>query len=157
MNKLGKNVIDGLVEAQEKVFTAWKEAVAEYNNTKILEMFGEDIRNAWGNFLDLQGKAFSLWKEAVQVYQPFMEQFSSGDLVQQNYRRWWGLQEKMMRSSQESTAAGSMWDVFNNHFWAQPEKMFSFYREWMEMMQEGFKQTQKKSQASSQASKGKEN
>ncbi|MGI5875852.1 MAG: hypothetical protein ACOX6X_03410 [Dethiobacteria bacterium] len=157
MSKIGKNVIEGLVEAQEKVFLAWKEAVAEYNNTKVMEMFGEDIRNAWDGFLELQGKAFSLWKEAVQIYKPFVEKLTTGDLMQQNYRRWWELQEKMIRSSSETATPRNMWEVFNNYFLAQPERMFNFYREWMEIMQEGFKQTQKKSQSSSQTSKGKEN
>lgn len=149
-NEQEESVVVKMVEAQEKVFQAWKEAMAEYNNNKLLEIFGEETCTAWENYLDLQEKAFGLWKEAVLTYQPYMAQAFSGQLAQNSYRQWWDLQEKMMRSWKESVSSDRMWDLFHYQNWLAPEKAMGFYRQWMEMMQESIKKTPSKEQKTKQ-------
>ncbi len=137
MSEKSKNVTEEMLEAQEKVFLAWKEAMSEYNNNRLMEIFGEETSATWENYLELQEKVFSLWKETVLRYQPpFVAMATPGDLVMRNYRRWWELQEKLLRSWKQSAAPGSTW--------FSPESMMRLHREWVKVMQESFMQPQKK-------------
>ena len=137
MSEKSKNVTEEMLEAQEKVFLAWKEAMSEYNNNRLMEIFGEDTSGAWENYLELQEKVFSLWKETVLQYQPpFVAMAVPGGLAMRNYRRWWELQEKLLRSWKQSADPGSTW--------FSPEPMMRFYREWVKVMQESFMQPQNK-------------
>lgn len=137
MSEKSKNVAEEMLKAQEKVFLAWKEAMSEYNNNRLMEIFGEETSEAWNDYLELQEKVFSLWKETVLQYQPpLVAMAAPGDLVMRNYRRWWELQEKLLRSWKLGPAPGSAW--------FSPETMMRFYREWVKVMQDSFMQPQKK-------------
>lgn len=149
MSEVKKSPAEEFVKAQEKVFQAWKEAMEEYSNTRVLEMYGEDTREAWNNCLELQEKAFSLWKETMQFFQPpFTVQGSPTEQVMLNYRRWWELQQKMLRAWRERYMSKDMYESYNFSNWASPDKLVRLYRDWMDMMQDGLKEYQHNRQAS---------
>ncbi len=60
-----KKVMDEWMKLQQKMSEQWKELMQEYNNTKVMELFGDDCKEAWNSCAKMQEGLFSMWQESI--------------------------------------------------------------------------------------------
>ena len=147
MSKAGeKNAMEEWMEVQQKLFNQWKELAEEYNNTKLLEMFGDDCKDAWNSCLKMQEEVFSLWQESVKQFQPYNMAAHVGDKTYSIWNEWWQMQQKLlksiekdfMKSNNSFTPFSTPFSFFpyKNDTQNQLEATVKLFENWAKMMNE---------------------
>ncbi len=135
----GNTSMEDWVDAQQKLFGMWKDLVEEQNNIKVLEMFGDDCREAWNTNLKMQQEMFTLWQKSIDEFNPYNMAANLGSKNYSIWSDWWQVQERFLKKLEsEFKNASQSYTPFSftpYRFQENPSDATNkIYRNWLSMM-----------------------